>query len=243
MILFIGDSFTYGQGLQYYYLTEHKGWSWEDCEKMVNSQYRFEWLGIDEDEFRKQNSFPYLVSKEIDLPYHTPRCENGSDNQVSYEMIRDIQPFCTTNNITFMVVQFTEPSRSILNGNEPKFDRIDEEIEHQVSRIDELLKQYNVEWLGISWMPEIGKILKDKYPKNFVPIKYNGEYYECFEPQYHPKLQQLTIEYSEGIEDGHFNLEGHKVLSDSILEKYYSRNDLINKVKNLKQKINDTIFG
>lgn len=237
MILFIGDSFTYGQGLQYYYLTEHKGWSWEKCEKLAHSNNRFEWLGFEEDEFRKSNSFPYLVSKKIDLPYHTPRCENGSDNQVSYEILRDIQPFCSTTNITFVVIQFTEPSRSILNGDEPKFDTIEEHFDFQVERIDELLKSYNVEWLGISWMPEIGKILKDKYPNNFVPVKYKDKYYNCFEPAYSSPLKELTIEYSEKIEDGHFNILGHQVLADSILEKYYSRTDLVQKVKKLKEKV------
>jgi lysophospholipase L1-like esterase len=237
MILFIGDSFTYGQGLQYYYLTEHKGWTWEECDKFNQENKRFEWLGFEEDEFRRKNGFPYLVSREIDLPFQTPRMENGSDNQVTYEIIRDIQSFCSTNNITFIVIQFSEPSRSILNGTEPKFDTIDEQIEHQVQRISEILDFYNIDWLGISWMPEIGKILKEKYSKNFVPIKYKDKYYNCFESRYGMDIRELQISYTDGADDGHFNLLGHKVIADSILEKYYSRTDLVEKVKKLKQKI------
>lgn len=237
MILFLGDSFTYGQGLQYYYLTEHKGWSWKDCDIFCQKNIRFEWLGFDEDEFRRKNSFPYLVSKEIDLPFQTPRFENGSDNQVTYDILKSIQPYCTTSNITFLVIQFSEPSRSILNGNEPKFDTIDEQIEHQVSRISDWCNEYNIEWLGISWMPEIGKILKEKYSNNFVPIKYKGTYYDCFESAYGLALEQLKISYTENIDDGHFNLLGHQVIADSILEKYNSRNDLVQKVKKLKEKI------
>jgi lysophospholipase L1-like esterase len=237
MILFIGDSFTYGQGLQYYYLNEHKGWNWEECENFYQKNKRFEWLGFEEDEFRRKNGFPYLVSKEIDLPFQTPRMENGSDNEVTYEILQNIQPFCTTNNITFIVIQFSEPSRSILNGNEPKFNTIDEQIEHQVQRISDLLDSYNIDWLGISWMPEIGKILKEKYSQNFVPIKYKDKYYDCFESAYNLPLQELKISYTEGIDDGHFNLLGHQVISESILEKYYSRTDLVEKVKKLKEKI------
>lgn len=237
MILFIGDSFTYGQGLQYYYLTEHKGWSWEDCQKFVEENKRFEWLGFEEDEFRRKNSFPYLVSKEIDLPFQTPRFENGSDNQVSFNILENIQPFCTTNNISLIVIQFSEPSRSILNGDEPKFDTMDEQIEFQVKRIANILDEINVDWLGISWMPEIGKILREKYPKNFVPIIYKNLKYDCFEPSYNPTLKPLTLQNTEKVQDGHFNLLGHQIIADSIIKKYNSRTDLVEKIKRFKQKI------
>ena len=237
MILFIGDSFTYGQGLQYYYLTKHKGWTWEKCDKFNRENKRFEWLGFEEDEFRRTNGFPYLVSKEIDLPFQTPRMENGSDNQVTYQILQNIHDICTTDNIRFVVVQFSEPSRSILNGNEPKFDTIDKQIEHQVQRISDFLDSYNIDWLGISWMPEIGKILKEKYPKNFVPIKYKNNYYSCFESKYGMDIRELQISYTEDIDDGHFNLLGHQVIAESILEKYYSRTDLVEKIKKLKEKI------
>lgn len=237
MILFIGDSFTWGQGLHYYYLTEHKGWSWEDCQNYLSNNPRFEWLGFEEDEFRRKNSFPYLVSKQIDLPFQTPRMENGSDNQVTYEILENLQPFCSTNNIQLLIVQFSEPSRSIINGNEPKFDTIDEQIEHQVQRISELCNHLQIDWLGISWMPEIGKILKEKYPKNFIPVKYKGFYYDCFEASYGLSLQELLISHSESIDDGHFNVLGHQVIAESILEKYYSRTDLVEKIKKLKEKI------
>jgi hypothetical protein len=237
MILFLGDSFTWGQGLQYYYLTEYSGWSWEDCDKFFQKNTRFEWLGFEEDEFRRKNGFPYLVSKEINLPFQTPRMENGSDNKVSYDILKNIHDACTTNNIQFIVVQFSAPSRSILNDTEPKFDTMDEQIEHQVQRIADLLSSYNVDWLGISWMEEIGKILKEKYPQNFVPVKYKGFYYQSFDFMIHSELKELTIKFTKNITDEHFNLLGHKIISQSILEKYYSRQDLVNKVKNIKSKI------
>lgn len=238
MILFIGDSFTYGQGLQYYYLTEHKGWNWEDCQNFLQSNKRFERLGFEEDEFRKTHSFPYLVSKKIDLPFQTPRLENGSDNQVTFNILENIQPFCTTNNIFLVVIQFSEPSRSILNGDEPKFDTIDEHIEYQVYRISTLLKDFEIDWLGISWMPEIGNLLKEKYPNNFVPVKYKNFKYNCFEPSYNPQLKPLTIQNTNDCEDGHFNLEGHEVISESILDKFFNTPHLVEKLnlykKNLK---------
>ena len=58
MIVFLGDSFTWGQGLQYIHLVEKKGWSWEDCSKIIPPNLNLDWFVFYEDEYRKQNSFP-----------------------------------------------------------------------------------------------------------------------------------------------------------------------------------------
>jgi lysophospholipase L1-like esterase len=239
MILFLGDSFTWGQGLQYYYLTEHKGWNWEDCQNFVSDNKRFETLEFEADEFRKKNSFSYLVSKELDLPFHTPRIENGGDNQVSYQILQNIQSLISTTNISLIIVQFSSPTRSILNNTEPKFNTIQRQIEHQVERISNLCNECGIEWLGISWQEEIGEILKKEYTKNYIPIQYKNSKYKSFDYTMNPSLKPLFIEETEKIEDGHFNLEGHKVIADSILKKIYSRTDLIEKIKKIK---NDTFF-
>lgn len=239
MILFIGDSFTWGQGLQYYPLVETKGWTWDDCQKFVSEDKRFEQFGFDIDEFRRTNAFPYLVSKQIDLPYQTPRFENGGDNCVSYNIVENLHQFITINNIFLIVFQFSCPSRSILNGSEPKFDTMDEQIEHQIKRISDKMDEWGIDWLGISWMHEMGKILKEKYPKNFVPVKYNEKYYDCFEfgLDRYANLRNLTIQYTQNIDDGHFNLLGHQVIADSIVEKFKSRNDLVEKLDKCKKEI------
>ena len=38
-ILFLGDSFTWGQGLQYYHLIENEGWDWKKCSNCGNGGY------------------------------------------------------------------------------------------------------------------------------------------------------------------------------------------------------------
>jgi hypothetical protein len=231
MILFLGDSFTWGQGLHYYSLVEEKGWSWDDCKQFFESNKRFETLGFQVDEFRRRNSFPYLVSKELDMPFQTTKMENGGDNYVLFEMLENLQPFCTPNIIDFIVVQFSSPSRSILNGTEPKLNTIDEQIKLQVSRISDFCNRWKIKWLGISWQEEIGNILKSNYIENFVPIKYKDKEYTHFDFNYNPKLHPLFIQYKENIKDGHFNLEGHKVIAKSIIDKVYSTNYLIKNYK------------
>jgi hypothetical protein len=240
MILFIGDSFTWGQGLHYYYLTEHKGWSWEDCQKYVENNRRFEELGFDADEFRRKNSFPYLVSKELDVPFQTPRFENGSDNQVTYNILETLSYYCTPNSIPFVIIQFSSPSRSIDNGNEPKFSTIEQNIKYQVTRISNILEAHTIDWLGISWQTEIGEILKNNYPENHIPIEYKNFKYSSFEDN---NLLDLFISTTESVQDGHFNLEGHRVIADSIINKVKSRKDLIYKIETSKKDLNDFIFG
>lgn len=223
MILFVGDSFTYGQGLQYYYLTQQKGWSWKDCENFFNSHQRFESLGFEENEFRRQNSFPYIVSKTLNTPFQVLRIENGGDNYVSYEIIKNLQPLCTPETIDYIVVQFSSPIRSILQGTEPKLQTIEEQIHLQVSRISDFCKDFGVKWIGISWQNEIGDILKINYPKNYTPIQYKNKEYSCFDCNIHPILRPLFIEYTESVKDGHFNIEGHEVIANSIIHKIQNK--------------------
>jgi hypothetical protein len=86
----------------------------------------------------------------------------------------------------------------------------------------------DVPWIGVSWQPEIGNILKEKYSKNYIPINYDGIEYTNFSTR-HIGLSKLFLTNSYPINDEHFNLDGHKVIAESILNKISSRKDLIDK--------------
>jgi hypothetical protein len=187
-----------------------------------------EWLGSDEDEYRKQNSFAYLVSKRLDLPYVVGRFENGGDNQTIFQMIENMMPFCTPNNIFCFVIQFSDASRSLAHEYNPLDGSIEKQIENQIIRIDNQCKLLDVPWIGVSWQPEIGNILKEKYSKNYIPINYNGIEYTNFSTR-HIGLSELFLTHSYPIDDEHFNLDGHKVIAESILNKISFRNDLVDK--------------
>lgn len=243
MIAFIGDSFTWGQGLHYYYLTENKGWTWKDCELFYNSGNRYEWLGYEVDEYRKKNNFSALVSKELDLSFITPRMENGSDNYVTFEILENLQPFYSIQSLNCVVIQFSEPSRSILVGSEPKFETIEESIYHQIERINRWSEMSEVPWIGVSWMPEMGKILEDEFPNNFIPIDFENKQYNCFAVHEHQYLEKLTFSGShKELTDLHFNSLGHKVMSYSILKKINSRSDIVKRIQQNKIDKNDIVF-
>jgi len=221
MILFLGDSFTWGQGLHYYYMIENQGWSWDDCRDFLNTNNRFEKLGFYADEYRRTHSYPYIVSKQLNLPMVTPRFENGGDNRVSYDILKTSLPLIITNtNIDYLIVQFSAPLRSLDNKSDFLDGMsIDEFMDYQIERIDDECNRQNIKWFGISWFKEIGDILKDKYPQNFIPIYYKNKEYESFDFDKNIELRNLTIEHTQYIEDGHFNKEGHQVIANSIINK------------------------
>lgn len=217
MILFLGDSFTWGQGLHYYYLVENEGWTWDDCKNFLESNKRFESLSFNADEFRRKNSFPYLVSKELNEPMVTPQFENGGDNYKIFRHLDNINLYVTITNISRVIIQFSAPARSI--SLEDNFNDIDSLIRHQINRISQKCEEMKLDWYAFSWFKETGDILKNEYPKNYIPILYNDIEYECFEFMDHIKLRDLTIQFTKHIDDGHFNLEGHRVIANSIINK------------------------
>ena len=236
MIVFLGDSFTWGQGLQYIHLTEKKGWTWEECAKIVPPNLNLEWLGFDEDEYRKKNAFPYLVAKEFNLPFQVTRFENGGDNTTTLQSLQNMMSFCTPNNIFCFVIQFSDASRSLSNEYDPIEGSIERQIENQIIRIDRQCKFLDVPWVGISWQPEIGDILKEKYPYNYIPIIHNGIEYTNFSTR-HSGLADLFLTDNYPIKDDHFNLYGHKLIADLIINKMHTRNDLMDKLSYYKTEI------
>lgn len=134
MILFLGDSFTWGQGLHYYYKIENEGWNWDDCRTFLEKNNRFEGLGFAADEFRRSNSFPYLVGKELNISISTPRSENGGDNKVIFDILTSLHPLITNANIDYLIIQFSNPTRCLDNKTDSLNNmNLDEFLHHQIS--------------------------------------------------------------------------------------------------------------
>ena len=218
MILFLGDSFTWGQGLHYYYKIENDDWDWNDCKTFLEENNRFEWLGFEADEYRRQHSFPYLVSKELDEPMVTPRFENGGDNYAIYQILDNLDLFVTNTNISKVIIQFSAPTRK-LELKENSSMSIEKIIIDQIDKINFKCKQVNLKWYGISWFKEMGEILQQNYLENHIPVLYKGKEFESFDFVNNLELRDLTIQYTQNIDDGHFNKEGHRIIAQSILNK------------------------
>jgi len=220
-ILFLGDSFTWGQGLQYYHLIENEGWDWKKCSNFLESRERFENLGYGADEYRRINSFPNLVCKELNCRPIIPQQENGGDNSRIIDILEQIHLFVTSNVLDCIIVQFSIPS--LINDTRyQQFNNIDEIIISEIERINEFSNKNNIPWFGFSWTKEVGSILETQYKENYIPIQYDNKEWNYFNIEHHPPsfpFKKLVIAGNKKIKDFHPNLEGHKVIKNSIINK------------------------
>jgi lysophospholipase L1-like esterase len=229
MILFLGDSFTWGQGLPIeIWLKEGK--SLDYCNRLP-PKVPSELYNYEDDNYRKQNHFPNLVAKHFNKSYVT-KFGNGGTNQDIVDIIRNIGSHCDGNGVDFYLIQFTEVSRdpNLHNraGNEFEDTVLKEGVEaffqsyikEQIKTIDNIIsKSYNKKWFGFSWRDDFGKILEENYPKNYIPIDYNNKLYNNFEELRNENKHLMLSGKYKGIDDSHLNSDGHKVLANSIINK------------------------
>ena len=246
MIVFVGCSYTWGSGLQYEYLQD-KGWSIDEINKVLPVNYHLENLSYEADEYRKQNNFPNLVSKELDRAFVIGTYTNGGSNLSTIRPCLDnLHRIARTNTIDTVVVQFTDWLRDV---NDEKISNypgnitdittqefIDNTILNQIQQIERVcnslrdsydpnLKDHKYpenpypSWVGLSWRNDLGKVLKKHYPNNFIPIYHNGQEYDSFD--YIDKGLRLC-DSMPGVEDQHLNSKGCKVIADSIIRKLKS---------------------
>ena len=113
MILFVGCSYTWGSGLQYEYLQD-KGWSIDEINKVLPVNYHLENLSYGADEYRKQNNWPNLVSKELDKAFVIGTYTNGGSNLSTIRPCLDnLHRIARTNTIDTVVVQFSDWLRDV----------------------------------------------------------------------------------------------------------------------------------
>ena len=246
MILFVGCSYTWGSGLQYEYLYE-KGWSVDEINKVLPVNYHLENLSYGADEYRKQNNFPNLVSKELDKAFVIGTYTNGGSQLTTIKRsLEHTKIIARSNSITTVVVQFSEWLRDINDKKLRKYpgqildvttqEFIDNTILNQIKQVtnicnelrtmhDPNLKDHTYPespypaWVGLSWQKDVGDILKKHYPENFIPIHYKEKEYTSFS-QIDEGLR--LCDSIPGVQDEHLNSEGNKVIADSVIRKLKS---------------------
>lgn len=257
MIVFLGDSFTWGQGLFF------EKWSSEgkDVKEWFKKngdvdEYPHESIDYESDKFRRENHFPAQVAKYFNKAY-TTKWGNGGSNWDLINILNNTPSLAPQyrNTIDLFVIQFTDFTRTdhriIKNDdliNELPFERskfpletsfdenqiIDElfnnEIKLQIELVNDIIvNKMNKKWIGLSWFDDMGKVLKNDYAQNHIPIFYNNKIYNSFEKIYLEKNKNLFfLSEKFGIKDDHFNLEGHNFLAKNIIQKIES-NNLFNK--------------
>jgi|TARA_B100000212_G_scaffold314697_1_gene268408 lysophospholipase L1-like esterase len=237
MIVFLGDSFTWGQGLPIEKWIQTDNLSFKECNKFSPPEYSCESYNYEDDNYRKQNHFPNLVAQHFNKSYVT-KFGNGGNNNDIVDILQNFGcHFVDIRGIDYFVIQFTDFVRdpyfsftqSIIHeqGDSFKFNKdldkfFEDYIKKQIEQIDDCLKDINKKWFGFSWREDYGKILKQYYPSNYIPLSHNNKLYNNF-----GKILQddhyLTLAGKwDGIEDGHMNSDGHRVIANSIINKINS---------------------
>jgi len=230
VILFLGDSFTWGAGLQFEYLFQN-GHSVDEINKLIPPETYLENLDYKSDEYRKKHHFPNLVAKEMNMAYVLGKIGNGGSNNNMSFIINNIGEllmyyFVLPTPIEMVIVQFTEFMRDAsedweLNRYTGDFEENNKkEIIKQIEKFNKACRGKNLKWFGLSWQKDMGNILKKHYPDKFIPILQDNDEYVCFADLDIDRGSQLRLaDIIDKCVDSHFSSEGHKLIAKSILEK------------------------
>ena len=252
MILFLGDSLTWGQGL-FYEKWKGEGKNVEELSiKYQVPKYPHEKIDYESDKFRKENAYPALVSKHFNLSFST-KWGNGGSNYDIVNILSVLPSLINPIHVDLVVIQFTDFSRfngieynevikrftvdnehvKILDQYDLNINReIDKKIvDDQLQQIDKQLKKNRLKWIGISWREDFGKILKSHYPNQFTPIYYNNEEYNSFDVLVEGVYNENNLTSIEAA-DAHLNLKGHQIIANSIIRKI-EKNNLVKPFVNL----------
>jgi lysophospholipase L1-like esterase len=230
MILFLGDSFTWGQGLEWEHLILDKKWKVEDVDKLIPPHGNCESLPIDLYDYRTKHHFPRLVSEHFNESYHIGRFGNGGSNRNIYHILNNIEEFIHPENLNLIVIQLTHSSRN-RKVDESNIDTIHiEDAEEFVNNIKRFQQKYSwVRIVCLSWLPELGEEIKNKIGNKYVvSFNLNEKEKYGFENYISNSNWGYTLNSTTGVQDGHFNSKGHKLISDSII-KHIESNNIITK--------------
>jgi lysophospholipase L1-like esterase len=248
MIVFLGDSFTWGQGLFF------EKWASDgiDVKKWIDTNgnvddYPHENIDYESDKYRRENHFPALVAKHFNKTY-TTRWGNGGSNWDIINILNNVPSLAPQyrNTIDLFVIQFTDFSRTFhrlikesdlidelpferdkfpLESNYNDNSIIDEllhnELKLQIEMVNDIIvNKMGKKWIGVSWLDDMGKVLEADYKENHIPIKYDGITYNSFQKIYEKKEKNLLFLTEKfNIRDDHFNLEGHQFMASNIIDK------------------------
>jgi hypothetical protein len=231
MILFLGDSFTWGQGLEWYYYLENNLMTVDEINKLIPPKHACERLSFEASEYRKKHRFPSLVSKHFDIPYDLGKVGNGGGNPDFNFVLDNIDRFIYLQNLTFIVVQFTHVGRDRGDyiGNPDDLFSID--VDPILNNLEKIKSLYGIEWVTLSWMPETADRVLQKYPNKNVFFEYENKKFNSFEDF----VSNINIHTDISIDDKrifdyHFSKEGSQFIANSIIS-HIEKHNLLDKEK------------
>jgi lysophospholipase L1-like esterase len=232
MIVFLGDSFTWGQGLEWEYMINNEGSSTDDCNKLMPPNHSCERLPLHLQDYREKNRWPRLVAEHFNQQYDLSRCGNGGSNYDAYIFLQNLENFIHGENLDLVIFQLTNSHRGIPDDFEGDVDELFIEDVIEFKNCLEKIKEHHphINFLTLSWLPEpavlIEKILG---PEMLVKFNFEGKEYNSFEEF----IDKITLSNKHGgLIDHHFNLEGHQFIAKSVIE-HIEKYDLFNQKQKL----------
>lgn len=231
MILFLGDSFTWGQGLEWEYLINNEGWSYRKCNENMPPHNCLERLPLRCQDFRQKNHWPRLVSEKFDHQYQIARYGNGGSNDDLLNIIDNIEHHIHTENLDLIVFQLTHAMR---NPNLDGVSTIEEFFELAFCGIKESINSFKQNYkdigvLFISWIPEYCPYIKKNFgEESLIHFNYNGTIYDSFDDFYEDVALSKKYIDKDGYNliDHHFTLEGHQLIAENVISHIENHNIL-----------------
>ena len=226
-ILFIGDSFTWGQGLYFYKWLEEK----RELPSSVGGMYpSHSHLVTPADiKYKDEYSFTGLLSKYYGLEVVKRLTNGGSNTEIILDMIPMIDKL--GNDIDKVVFQFTSISRyqfrdlnmGSIDNCEGTFDDIfKKRVSNLFNYVDNTLSYfsglYNFKYCYLDWLGDF----HNECPSKFVKYNVNGNHYSHFNQFLNEYKIDLVVD-GKPIIDLHLNNEGQKILTNSIISHFEQR--------------------
>lgn len=223
-MLFIGDSFTWGQGL-YFYKWKDEGRKFPDT---IGGMYPSHQEFITEDDllYKDELSFSRLVSNQYSLTPIKRNTNGGSNTELVMDMINLLD--LHNNTIDKVVFQFTTISRyqfrdlnmGNIENSVGTFEEIfAERIKNFFYYVDGILsyfsKLYNFEYCYMDWLGDFYSVS----PTQFVTYQIGEAEYTYFDKFLNKYKIDMMID-NKPIIDLHLNKEGQDILSNSIISHF-----------------------
>lgn len=223
MILFGGDSHTWGQGLEWELLLQSENWNVDRINNIIPPRHANENLPLFLNQYRETNRWIHQVSKHFNYGYDLFRCGNGGGNPNTYFGMEHLDHLVIPENVNLIVVQFTQSGR----GAAEDFDLsetgdIFQDDINQFLRVVKIIEE-RYPWIKIitlSWLHETGQLVEKYLGEKYV-VKHNTwDYKVGFERWLN---NNNLANKHQGLHDYHMSQEQHNEMAKIVInhiEKY-----------------------
>ncbi len=232
-IVFLGDSYTWGQGLYYYkWIEENRRFN-----KKINGEFlsHSDYITEDDLKYKDELSFTNLVSSHLNL-----RCikinNNGGSHQNNIAFFNGIE---IKNNVQYVIFQLSSFARDMTDFVLTNVDFNISYVERAKERAGEIVqsklrdyfyeihnyfleqeKIYGFKTLYIQWLDDYSKYEIDRFIPIYIDNKFCG-----YDFNFMIEMNKYIFDFylnGNHIYDRHLNKEGNLILANSIIKKIES---------------------